>query len=160
MKIILNQKKPHILISILIMIGTIFISCKDDYFYNDKEPDFLGASIYNYMEQDGHFHYFLKLVDDLNYKDVLIYTGSKTLFPARDDAFERFFQNNIYGIKSYEDLTAAQKRSLMNVSMINMAYLSQTLANVASTQNVSGEGLALRRNTANTYLDSISYVKE
>lgn len=160
MKIILNQKSPHILLLILIMVGTIFTSCKDDYFYNDKEPDFLGSSIYNYMEQDGHFHYFLRLVDDLNYKDVLTYTGSKTLFPARDDAFERFFKNNIYGIKSYDDLTAAQKRSLMNVSMINMAYLSNMLANVPSTQNASGEGLALRRNTANTYLDSISYIKD
>ncbi len=160
MKIILNQKSPHILLLILIMVGTIFTSCKDDYFYNDKEPDFLGSSIYNYMEQDGHFHYFLRLVDDLNYKNVLTYTGSKTLFPARDDAFERFFKNNIYGIKSYDDLTAAQKRSLMNVSMINMAYLSNMLANVPSTQNASGEGLALRRNTANTYLDSISYIKD
>jgi len=161
MQITLIQKKPHILFYfILILVSAIFVSCKDDYFYNDKEPDFLGASIYDYMEQDGNFHYFLRLINDLNYKDVLSQTGSKTLFPAKDEAFERFFENNSYGVKSYEDFSAAQKRYIMNVSMINMAYLSKMLANVSTSGNALGEGLALRRNTANTYLDSISFVKD
>ena len=145
-----------LLLSNVLLVG----SCKDDYFYDDKSPNFLGSSIYSYMEQDGHFHYFLKLVDDLNYKDVLSYTGSKTLFPARDDAFERFFQSNAFGVKSYDELTAAQKREIMNVSMINMAYLSNMLSNTPSTQTTSGEGWAIRRNTANTFIDNIGIQKD
>lgn len=161
MQITLNKKKPVISIFILmILVSSIFVSCKNSYFYDDTEPSYLGASIYNYMEQDGNYHYFLKLINDLNYKDVLAQTGSKTLFPAKDDAFERFFQNNPYGVKSYDGFSAAQKRYIMNVSMINMAYLSNMLSNVSSSGNGLGEGLALRRNTANTYLDSISFVKD
>jgi len=161
MQITLIKKKPVILIFIMmILVSSIFVSCKDDYFYNDKEPDFLGGSIYEYLDQNGNYHNFLRLITDLNYKDVLAQTGSKTLFPAKDDAFDRFFQNNQYGIKSYEELSAAQKRNIMNVSMINMAYLSKMLSNVSSSGNALGEGLALRRNTANTYLDSISFVKD
>ncbi|MDD4969107.1 MAG: adenylate cyclase [Paludibacter sp.] len=161
MQITLIHKKPLILIFIMmILFSTILVSCKADYLYNEQEPSFLGASIYDYMEKDGNYHNFLRLINDLNYKDVLAQTGSKTLFPAKDDAFERFFQNNSYGVKRYEDFTAAQKRNIMNVSMINMAYLSNMLANVSTSGNTLGEGLAMRRNTANTYLDSISFVKD
>ncbi|HET9571560.1 MAG TPA: fasciclin domain-containing protein [Bacteroidales bacterium] len=160
MKIIFRLKIPILPILVFVLAGTIFNSCKDDYFYNDREPDFLGSSIYDFMEQDGHFTYYLRLVNDLNYKDVLSYTGSKTLLPARDDAFERFFQNNEYGVTSYEGLSTAQKRSIMNVSMINMAYLSKMLANTPTSQAASDEGLALRRNTTLTFLDSISYLRD
>lgn len=160
MKMIFSGKKSIVVILIAVMSGLLAVSCKDDYFYDDKEPNFLGASIYDYMQQDGHYNYFLRLVNDLNYKDVLSYTGSKTLLAARDDAFDRFFASNSYGVKSYDQLSAAQKRSIMNASMINMAYLSSMISNLPSSQTTSGEGWAIRRNTANTYLDSIGFAKD
>lgn len=59
------------------------VSCKDDYYYDEKEPDFLRGNIYDYLNESGEFTYFIRLINDLNYKDVLQKTGSKTLFPAR-----------------------------------------------------------------------------
>jgi uncharacterized surface protein with fasciclin (FAS1) repeats len=144
----------------MLLFGT---SCEDDYIYDDSEPDFLGAGIYEELEKDGNFTYFLRLINDLNYKDVLSYTGSKTLFPARDDAFERFFQSNTYGASRYEELTHAQKREIMNVSMLNMAYLTYMLSNTPSGDAENPgltEGLAIRRVTANSYLDSIGFVND
>jgi uncharacterized surface protein with fasciclin (FAS1) repeats len=155
------MKQKFVQLFLLLLIACMgWVSCKDDYLYDNEEPDFLGASIYDFMQEDGHFTYFLKLVDDMGYKEVLSRTGSKTLFPARDDAFERFFQGNAYGVRSYEDLSPAQKRNIMNVSMVNMAYLSYMLSNVSgNAENPAGEGQALRKYTANTFLDSIPYSK-
>ena len=135
-------------------------SCSDDYMYDDHEPDFLGGSIYQYLQQNGEFKYYLRLIDDLDYKEVLSLTGSKTIFPAKDEAFEHFFQNNEYGVTSYEQLTDAQKRSLLNSSMINMAYLTNMLANPVMGGSTINEGTAIRRQTSYTYLDSINYIKD
>lgn len=140
----------------LIAAGLGLASCSDNYEYEDKEPDFLGASIYDYLQQEGNFKTYLRLVDDLNYQQVLKLTGSKTVFPARDDAWQRFFDGgNPYGVTSYEQLTPAQKRSLLNASTINMAYLAYMLANTSDAENQSGEGTAVRRATQYSYLDSI-----
>lgn len=135
-------------------------SCSDDYVYDDKQPGNLGESIYGYLKSQNNFTYATRLIDDLGYTEVLSKTGSKTLFPATDEAYERFFQNNPFGARSYEDLTPAQKRMIMNGSMINMAYLTDMLPNVANTSgnDGSGEGLALRRYTSGSYLDSITVV--
>ena len=138
----------------------MFCSCSDDYFYDDKEPDFLGGSIYEYLQSEGNFNTYLRLVDDLDYKQVLSLTGTKTIFPADDEAFARFFQNNEYGVSSYEQLTPAQKRSLFNSSMINMSYLTNMLANPIMGESTANEGTAIRRSTSYTYLDNIGFVQD
>ena len=136
------------------------VSCKDDYYYDEKEPDFLRGNIYDYLNESGEFTYFIRLINDLNYKDVLQKTGSKTLFPAKDEAFKHFFETNTQGIRSYEMLSMPMKRMIMNSSMINMAYLSGMLSNLT----VSGEGPAtgqtFRKLNASTYLDSIAFIKD
>lgn len=135
-------------------------SCSDDYKYEKEEPDFLGESIYGYLENSGNFTNYLRLVDDLNYKQVLSVTGSKTIFPANDEAFARFYDNNTWGVKNYDQLTYAQKQALLFCSMINMSYLSNMLANVSSADNQTGEGMALRHASSYSYLDSISYITD
>ena len=130
-------------------------SCQDDYIYDDKAPDNLGASIYDYLSESGEFRYFVRLIDDLEYREVLSRTGSKTLFPANDEAFERFFRDNAFGVSRYEDLTVAQKRKIMNTSMVNMAYLAEMLSNVAGADGAN-EGMALRRWASGSYLDDVS----
>lgn len=137
------------------------MSCKDEYFYDEKEPDFLRGNIYDYLNESGEFTYFVRLINDLNYKDVLQKTGSKTLFPAKDEAFKRFFENNEQGIRSYEMLSPAMKRSIINSSMINMAYLASMLSNLTTSVDAGpSEGRALRQRSANTYLDSIALNKD
>ena len=56
-------------------------SCKDDDIYDNEEPSWLGANIYEYLESSGQFDCYLALVNDLGYKETLRLTGSKTMFP-------------------------------------------------------------------------------
>lgn len=153
-----NSKISTALLALFLSVG--ISGCSDDYSYEDKDPDFLGGSVYEYLQSQGKYTNYLRLVDDLNYGSVLSLTGSKTVFPADDDAFNAFFQNNIYGVHSYDQLTAAQKRSLLFSSMINMSYMTNMLANTTPTESTTGEGVGLRRATQYTYLDSISFVTD
>lgn len=92
---------------------------------------------------------------------MLRLTGSKTVFPARDDAWTRFFNGgNPWGVTAYEQLTDAQKRCLLGASTINMAYLTYMLANTGDSESQSGEGTALRRATQYSYLDSIQWCQD
>jgi len=141
---------------IILVIGiTLSVSCTDDYLYDNKEPEWLGSSIYEYLKTDGHYTNYIKLIDDLNYTDVLSLTGSKTLFVAKDSAFVEFFKNNQWGVTSYDQLTLAQKKLLLNFSMINNAYILETLANYYD--GTFNEGTAMRRETALSPLDSIPF---
>ena len=153
--------KRFLFLAVIIISATILSSCKDDYFYDNEEPpaEVLGSSIYDYMREAGNFNYFLRLIDDLGYRETLSRTGSKTLFPANDDSFVRFFQQNPYGAGSYEELTPAQKRAIMNTSMVNMAYLSEMLSNIAGSDGAV-TGRAVRRFTAGSILDSVALVND
>ncbi|HRZ97810.1 MAG TPA: hypothetical protein P5084_09640 [Paludibacter sp.] len=143
-----------ILLSVLSLASFFTVSC-DDYIFDDKEPDWLGASIYDFLKNDSNFTVYARLIEDLDYTEVLSKTGSKTLFVADDDAFKEFFKNNEWGVTKYEQFTLAQKKLLLNFGMINNAYLVEMLANY----NNGGlkEGAALRRVTAVSVLDSLPY---
>lgn len=89
------------------------------YDLDERSPAWLGESIYDYLAHDGHYNYTVRLIQGLNYQDVLGRTGSKTLFVADDDAWDRFFKNNVFGAHSYEQLSLSQKKMLLFGSMIN-----------------------------------------
>lgn len=147
--------QPVLIVCMLLAGSLLFVSCKDEFYYDDKEPEWLGASIYDYLKADGNFNYYTRLIEDVGYTAVLSKTGSKTLFVADDTAFERFFQNNSWGVTSYEALSSAQKKLILNFSMINNAFLIETFSNY---YNGSLQlGTALRRQTAISVLDTIPY---
>ncbi len=133
----------------------VMFSCTDDYDLDETKPNFLKESIYDELKASGNFTNVVRLIDDLEYADVLSRTGSKTLFVADDAAYERFYQNNSWGVKGYADLTAAQKRFLLNGSMLNNAYVMEMLANISGGS--SGKNLCLRQASAATVLDTIPY---
>jgi len=141
---------------ILVMGLTLLASCTDDYFYDKKEPTWLGASIYDYLKTDGHFTNYVKLIDDLGYTEVLKLTGSKTLFVANDSAFVEFYKSNEWSVKSYTELTLSQKKMILNFSMINNAYLLQTMSNYYSNGTFY-EGTCLSRMSALQSIDSIPF---
>jgi hypothetical protein len=64
---------------------------------------------------------------------VLAKTGSKTMFVADDEAYERFFKNNSWGVRRYEDLTESQKKLLIFGSMIDNSIQLNNLSNVEGT---------------------------
>ena len=45
---------------------SMLYSCSDDYAYDDKEPNFLGGSIYEYLQNEGEFNTYLRLMDHLS----------------------------------------------------------------------------------------------
>lgn len=129
----------------------------------DSMPEWLHGSIYETLQNpqsnglEGTFTYYLRLADDLNYKETLSRTGSKTVFPANDDAFKRFFESNKWGVTSYEQLTLAQKKLLFYNSMLNNALLTSMLSNVMSGSSVLN-GMSLRHETNISVIDSVAHI--
>ena len=106
----------------LMMAGTMLTtSCKDDVLTG--QPEWLGNSIYERLQEEGNYTTVMRLIDDLGQHEVLAHTGSKTLFAADDSAYNVWFRNNSWGVKSYDDLSLAQKKLLLKNATINNAYL-------------------------------------
>ncbi len=139
----------------ILLVGSGFLqSCKDDSLTG--QPSWLGNSIYERLQEDGNYKTTLRLINDLDYTDVLSQTGSKTLFVADDAAYNEFFKSNSWGVSKYDELSTAQKKLLLNNSMINNAYLVELLSNVSG--NPPLEGRCMRRATATSIYDSISRI--
>ena len=136
---------------------------KDEPVDSDHKPASLGGSIYEELKNPnpdhltGTFKTYLRLVDDLNYSSTLSRTGSKTVFPANDEAFERFFQSNKWGVTSYEELSNSQKKLLLYSSMIDNALLVSMLSNVSGGTDGITAGLGLKHPTSVSVIDSIAH---
>ncbi len=154
-KTIFKQGRRVAVAACTLLIGaSVLHSCKDeDHEVLTGQPEWLGNSIYERLQEEGKYTNMLRLIDDLGQTDVLRQTGSKSLFPADDDAFAAWYNSNAWGIKSYDQLSLARKKLMLNNAMINNAYL------IALMSNVSGyppeEGKAMRRLTATSIYDSV-----
>lgn len=131
----------------------------------DSKPSWLGGSIYQELKNpeylSGTFSTYLRLVDDLGYAEVLNRTGSKTVFPANDEAFDRFFQSNDWGVRQYADLSEAQKKMLLYSSMLDNALLVSMLSNVSNTSGAESsvtKGMAIKHQTQLSVTDTIQYL--
>ena len=138
---------------------------KDEPVDADSKPSWLGGSIYQELKSPqyltGSFSTYLRLVDDLGYSEVLNRTGSKTVFPANDEAFDRFFQQNDWGVTSYAGLTEAQKKMLLYSSMLDNALLVDMLSNVSNTSSAESavtKGMAVKHQTQLSVTDSIQHI--
>ena len=149
----------------MLFIGGSLQSCKDwldDYPYDDPgDPEWLGASIYDFLKEGTANHTysnFVAIIDSLGEKEALAHTGSKTLFVADDDAFERFFNNgnNVWGVTSVGDMTTAQMKMILYGSMLDNAMLLDMLASTGAEMN--DEGTCLRRWSSSRVIDSIPVV--
>ena len=131
----------------------------------DSKPSWLGGSIYAELKNPsahgllkGTFTNYLRLIDDLGYDEVLSRTGSKTVFPANDEAFERFFKSNYWGVKSYEQLSESQKKLLLYSSMLDNALLLGMLPNVSNGTNEVMKGQALKHTTNVSIIDTVQFI--
>lgn len=155
-----------------ILLGAVMCgglnSCQDTYDLDEpgNRPDWLGPSIYEALQHpedtklSGTFSNFIKLIDDLGYKETLERTGSKTIFPANDEAFERFYANNQFGVSSYEQLSEAQKKLLFNGAILDNAILSEMLSNVSNGGNNVSRGMAMKHQTTINVIDSVSWIPD
>ena len=142
-----------------------FTACHDDYDLDDpgNYPSWLGQSIYDELKNPnpehltGTFTNYLRLIDDLGYTETLEKTGSKTVFPANDEAFARFFANNDWGVKKYEDLSEAQKKLLLYNSMLDNAILVEMMSNVPDQNTSVTAGVAMKHQTGVNVIDTITH---
>lgn len=149
-------------VCLLSMCGVTY-SCSDDYDLDETSPSFLGASIYDELKNrtDRKFTYVIRLIDDLDYTDVMSKTGSKTLFVADDEAYERFFattewtDGNGNPVRSYDQLSTSQKRWLLNGSMLNNAYVLEMMTTIQGPI----QNLCLRQLSAIAATDSVPYFR-
>lgn len=142
-------------------------SCADEYKLDDEAPTWLGSSIYDYLEEKGNYTNFVRLINDLNLKDVLSTTGSRTLFVANDSAFQRFYDQNAAdaavnpntpwgNATSYDKLSKAQKKLLLNSAMLNNAYLMEMMSRSEGTVT---KGANMRKVTSVELTDSIPVLR-
>ena len=132
----------------------VLTSCHENYVLDEREPEWLGSSIYDYLKDEGCYTNFVRLIDDLNYAEVLAKTGSKTLFVADDETFDAFYKDNEWGVSTYASLTTAQKKLLLNSNMLNNVYYTDMLARIEGPV----EGKCVRRTTALSVMDSVEWV--
>lgn len=149
-------------VALLLVACAGLSSCHDDYSYDDEEPGWLGENIYAWLQQDGHYSAYLALIDRLGLDGTLARTGSKTLFPATDEAYARYFAaqgRTAEPAAVIGELSLSEANYLFNASMLNMAYLDHMLANVPTTDagDDSGEGSALVRDASTTIYDRIRH---
>ena len=126
----------YISMACLLFVCATVQSCRDEYYYDDREPDFLGASIYEYLDEQGEFTFFMKVIEDLGYKEILSKTGSNTLFVANDEAFLEGIKKE-WGVGSYDSLSTDQKRFILFNAMLDNTYLLEMLSNSPSGSNTS-----------------------
>lgn len=133
-----------LLMPMLVSMALCVTSCREDYILDEQEPDWLGESIYDFLVEEGKYKNFVKLIDDLNYKDVLQRTGSKTLFVVDDATFEAFLRDNDWDVSSYAELSKMQKEQIFYSSMLDNVYFSEMLGDAPGPQ----KGMTIRRNSS------------
>ena len=162
----IKQSRRAILGACLVAACGGFTACTDNYDLDKpgNNPEWLGQSIYAELSNpdskklSGTFTNYLRLIDDLGEKEILSQTGSRTVFAANDEAFERFFANNSWGVHKYEDLTLAMKKQLLYASMLDNALLVEMLSNVSNGDNAVTRGMALKHLTSASAIDSITFM--
>ncbi|MBQ8051682.1 MAG: hypothetical protein IJ197_08955 [Bacteroidaceae bacterium] len=157
---------------LLLAVSGVSTSCKDEYVLDDEKPTWLSTSIYEGLDEDGHYKNYLRLLadPDVNPTDarplteVLSRTGSKTVFVANDDAWNEFYQRNAllpesnpwHTATSYENLSVSQKKLLIHTSMLNNAIVMENLS--SSSSNIDSRGDFMRRYTDVEATDTITYL--
>ncbi len=162
------------MLCLLAACGAMY-ACKDEFLLDDEKPTWLNASVYQSLQNDGNFKTYLKLLADKDVNpgnvrpltDVLNRTGSKTVFVARDDAWEEFFKKNAtlpesnpwHNATSYDKLSQAQKKLLIHTSMLNNSIVMENLASSEASGDASPvRGEYMRRETDVELTDTITYI--
>jgi len=143
-----------VLVAGVLLAGGGFLCSCDQYDLDERTPEGWGASIYSWLDEQGDYTNTVRMIDELGYAQVLAKTGSKTLFVADDAAYERFLQNNSWGVRSYSQLTTSQKKLLLFGSMMDNSMQISSLPSVEG--NPPREGEAMRRFASSSAYDSVA----
>ena len=150
---LLKPQKSLILAGCSLLLACGITSCSK-YDLDETDPEGWGASIYSYLNEQGNYTNTVRMINDLGLAEVLAKTGSKTIFAADDEAFERFYSSNEWGVKRYEDLSESQKCLLLKGSVINNSYQINDLSSVEGPI----DGHCMRRITSQDPGDTLALV--
>ena len=142
-----------------ILLVAVF-SCNDDYLFLEKKPEHIGdKTLYQIIQNDGRFDTYFELLQhtDSAYIEILNRTGSRTLFIPTDEAFEQFFQENGYGIKSVNDMSKTMIRTFLSYYTLENAYVTSVLGSSEGSEGTPTAGNCLRRYTTLLTTDTIPY---
>lgn len=151
-----QSRRWRMALAVALVGGAALTSCQE-YDLDQKSPEGWGNSIYSWLDDQGNYTNTVRLIDDLDYREVLAKTGSKTLFVADDAAYERFFQNNSWGVSKYDDLTPAQKKMLLRGNMLGNSIQLNSLSTIQG--NPLKEGQAMRRFSELGSYDTVPVLK-
>lgn len=125
-------------------------------------------TVCQYLNRSGDYTYTLRLLSDLGYTEVLNETGCNfTFFAANDNAWRIFLASSACPVKSYEELSARQKYSLLERMLLRGSYPEARLGSRSGSgtyaddcfYKTSGEGVAIIRQQNVAYnANSVVYV--
>lgn len=150
-KQILRRGRRLLLMAGVLLAGGL-TSCTQ-YDLDERTPDGWGSSIYSWLDEQGNYTNTVRMIEDLGYKNVLAKTGSKTLFVADDEAYNRFYQANSWGVTCYDDLSESQKKLLLFGAMLDNSMQLSMLPSIQGTPPIEGE--CMRRFASSTAFDSV-----
>ena len=139
------------------LVGGVALTSCQQYDLDENSPEGWGNSIYSWLDEQGNYTNTVKLINDLNYQEVLGKTGSKTLFVADDAAYERFFKNNSWGVSKYEDLTPSMKKMFLFGNMLGNSIQLNSLSTIQGKP--LKEGQAMRRFSELSEWDSVPILR-
>ena len=139
------------------LVGGVALTSCQEYDLDEKSPEGWGNSIYSWLDGQGNYTNTVRLINDLNYQEVLSKTGSKTLFVADDAAYERFFKNNSWGVSKYDDLTPSMKKMFLFGNMLGNSIQLNSLSTIQGKP--LKEGQAMRRFSELGEWDSVPILK-
>ncbi|MCQ2131740.1 MAG: hypothetical protein MJY90_00230 [Bacteroidaceae bacterium] len=151
----------HLLVGGALLVASLgFYSCSDEALDRENDQPSGLNSLFGYVESEGNFTNFVQLIQDLGEQEVLSKTGSKTLFVADDDAFAEFFKSNPWGVRSYSELSMAQKKLLLYSAMIDNPYPTTLLSSAQPGSTTGGPvpGEVFRRVSSQSVLDSVAVI--
>lgn len=155
---LLSKANRHHWMPVALLLSAVSLGtgCSDTYDLDEKLPSNFGSNLMTYLEENNYENY-AKLVKELGYEEALSGVSLKTLFAADDEAFERFYAHNSWGVHSYEDLSMAQKKMLLYSSMLDNSLQIMNLSSTTGTEGVT-EGNCMRRQTAASIYDTVPIV--
>ncbi len=139
------------------LVGGVALTSCHQYDLDENSPEGWGNSIYSWLDEQGNYTNTVRMIDDLNYQEVLGKTGSKTLFVADDAAYERFFKNNSWGVSKYEDLTPSMKKMFLFGNMLGNSIQLNSLSTIQGKP--LKEGQAMRRFSELSEWDSVPILR-
>lgn len=134
-----------------------WVACDSPYDLDEKLPPNFGSNLMTHLEDNG-FTYYSQLAKDLDYVNALSGVSLKTVLAADDEAFERFFQHNDWGVHSYDELTLAQKKLLFYNSMLDNSLQVLNLSSTSGQQEAT-TGNAMRRSASGSIYDSVPVIQ-